>query len=194
MTKQDWYGLTAQQKLNKVLELIEKEGHTASSLVDYFDIKTNRVITDFMNSRGYRKVDDKYIPKDSFDNIKNMNSTKKVIKKEQVNKVDELKTSTLAGIDEETIRNMLDLSNQHSKIKELLSWYDNIKDTRETKASSNHIEIIKADGKIKRTSIRINEVILSNFNELCKTKYSQYKQYDLLGVALQMFIDKYGKE
>ena len=32
---------------------------------------------------------------------------------------------------------------------------------------------------------------MSDFNKLWKDKYSEYKQHDLLNLALQNFIDKY---
>ena len=40
-------------------------------------------------------------------------------------------------------------------------------------------------------SLRINENIMTEFNNLWKSKYSEYKQHDLLGIALQDFIKKY---
>lgn len=51
--------------------------------------------------------------------------------------------------------------------------------------------IPKVDGEVKRTSIRVNEVIMAAFNKVWKSKYSEYKQHDLLNLALQDFIEKY---
>lgn len=55
----------------------------------------------------------------------------------------------------------------------------------------NSLPIYKVAGEIKRTTIRVNENIMKEFNDLWRRKYSQYKQHDLLNLALQMFIDEY---
>lgn len=65
------------------------------------------------------------------------------------------------------------------------------KDIESTIEKHNSLPIYKVSGEIKRTTIRINENTMKEFNDLWRRKFSQYKQHDLLNLALQMFIDEY---
>lgn len=195
--KQEWYGLTPAQREELILELL-KQGYTANDLNEYFDVKTKRVINDFMNARGYSKRNNTYIPKQ--------------IKEREymaANPIIQQQNNMLPNIqiDEETIVNVLTLSKQADKIQEIINLYENGSlialdkeiDNKMTKEpQQSYIEIIdtsmpiqKIEGEIKRTTLRINETIMAEFNQLWKDKYSEYKQHDLLAIALRDFIDKY---
>lgn len=50
---------------------------------------------------------------------------------------------------------------------------------------------VKPDDFVDRKTVRVSYRIYNNFNDLCKAKYSKFKQQDLVSLALQMFIDKY---
>lgn len=52
--KHEWYGLAPAQREKIVLELLA-QGYTADMLNEYFDVKTKRVINDFMNSEVIEK-------------------------------------------------------------------------------------------------------------------------------------------
>ena len=195
--KQEWYGLSPVQREELILELL-KQGYTANDLNEYFNVKTKRVITDFMNARGYSKTNNTYIPKQ--------------IKEREymaANPIIQQQNNMLPNIqiDEETIVNVLTLSKQADKIQEIINLYENGSlialdkeiDNKMTKEpQQSYIEIIdtsmpiqKIEGEIKRTTLRINETIMAEFNALWKDKYSEYKQHDLLAIALRDFIDKY---
>lgn len=199
--KHEWYGLSTTQREALVLELLNK-GYTADQLTDYFDVKTKRVINDFMNGRGYSKRNNTYIPKqqaaylDAAPVIQNHNNNM-------------LQNINNIQIDEDTIMNILSVSKQSEKIQEIINWYDTnrISDNPTAYADTintvqapveSYIEVIdtslpipKVDGEIKRTTIRVNENLMKEFNDVWKQNFSEYKQHDLLNLALQMFIDKY---
>ena len=111
--KHEWYGLAPAQREKLVLELLA-QGYTADMLNEYFDVKTKRVINDFMNSRGYRKKDNSYIPKQQSENM-----SAAPVMQQQNNILPNIQ------IDEETIVNVLTLSKQADKIQEIIDLYDN---------------------------------------------------------------------
>lgn len=192
--KHEWYGLAPAQREQLILELLN-QGYTANDLNDYFDIKTKRVIADFMNARGYSKKNNTYIPKQQAEYM----SAAPIIQQQQNVLMPNIQ------IDEETIVNVLTLSKQADKIQEIIDLYDKgnlvgpltANNIRE-ESQENYIEVVdtsmpiqKLDGEVKRTTLRINETIMNEFNELWRGKYSEYKQHDLLTIALRDFIDKY---
>ena len=193
--KHEWYGLTTPEKIDTVLDLINNKGYTADELNDYFDVKTKRVITDFMNSKGYSKQGNKYVPKDiNGSTVRAPRDTTAVTTRRKDN-------AAISNINEEVLLNMVSLSKQHDKIQEMLEWFDNRATANEAAITNDTvIELIdtslpipKVDGETKRTTIRVNETIMANFNNVWKKHYGEYKQHDLLNLALQEFIDKYDK-
>lgn len=195
INKHEWYGLTTPEKIDTVLKLINEQGYTADELNDYFDVKTKRVITDFMNSKGYSKQGNKYVPKDiNGSTVRAPRDTTAVTTRRKDN-------AAISNINEEVLLNMVSLSKQHDKIQEMLEWFDNRATANEAAITNDTvIELIdtslpipKVDGETKRTTIRVNETIMANFNNVWKKHYGEYKQHDLLNLALQEFIDKYDK-
>lgn len=192
MNKHGWYEVKPKDREKLVLELL-KQGYTADQLNEYFDVKTDRVISDFMNSRGYSKGNNTYFPKQQ---KKHMAAAPMIEPQQQNNMMANI------NIDEEIITNVLAVSKQADKLQEIINWYDTVKDINLVAATTDpeesYIEIVdtslpipKVDGEIKRTTIRVNDKIMAAFNKVWKEKYSEYKQHDLLNLALQMFIEKY---
>lgn len=177
MDKKEWYNLTTEDRLKKVLEL-QDQGYTATDLNSYFDVKTTRVINDFMNARGYRKKDNIYVPKDNTAVVPIVN-----IKRSVARDPEETSQNQTKDIDSKIQK----LVNDYDKIQEIIKWYEKERQV----GKSTALPIIKEPGEIKRTTIRINENIMAEFNSVWKENYSEYKQHDLLNIALQMFIDKY---
>lgn len=185
--RHEWYGLSPANREALVLELLSK-GYTANALNDYFNVKTNRVIADFMNARGYSKKNNTYIPKQQAEHV----SIAPIIPQQPINLTPNIQ------IDEETISNVIKVSKHADKIQELIEWYDSLSPKELSDPVSSYIEVIdtslpipKVNGEVKRTTIRVNDTIMAAFNAVWKDKYSEYKQHDLLNLALQMFIDKY---
>ena len=192
--KHEWYGLAPKQREKLVLELLA-QGYTADMLNEYFDVKTKRVINDFMNARGYRKRDNSYIPKQQAEYI-------------AAAPIMQQQNSILPNIqiDEEIIVNVLTLSKQADKIQEIIDLYDKGNLTQALTANNvkeepqeSYIEIIdtslnipvKPDDHVDRKTVRVSYRIYDEFAALCKEKYPEYKQQDLVSLALQDFIDKY---
>lgn len=192
--KHEWYGLAPAQREKLVLELLA-QGYTADMLNEYFDVKTKRVINDFMNSRGYRKKDNSYIPKQQSENM-----SAAPVMQQQNNILPNIQ------IDEETIINVLTLSKQADKIQEIIDLYNKgdltqvLTANNEPKPEESYIEIIdtslpipkEQEGDIiERKTFRVNVRIYNEFMNFCKEKYPEYKQKDLMSLAFQMFMDKY---
>lgn len=192
--KHEWYGLAPVQREKLVLELLA-QGYTSDMLNEYFDVKTKRVINDFMNARGYRKRDNSYIPKQQSEQI-----TSAPVMQQQNNILPNIQ------IDEETIINVLTLSKQADKIQEIIDLYNKgdltqaLTDNNESKPEESYIEIIdtslpipkEQEGDIiERKTFRVNVRIYNEFMNFCKEKYPEYKQKDLMSLAFQMFMDKY---
>ena len=192
--KHEWYGLAPKQREKLVLELLA-QGYTADMLNEYFDVKTKRVINDFMNARGYSKRDNTYIPKQQAEYI-------------AAAPIMQQQNSILPNIqiDEETIVNVLTLSKQADKIQEIIDLYDKGNLTQALTANNvkeepqeSYIEIIdtslnipvKPSDFVDRKTVRVSYRIYDEFATLCKEKYPEYKQQDLVSLALQDFIDKY---
>ncbi|EOU1475365.1 hypothetical protein VOH94_002911 [Clostridium perfringens] len=195
MNKHDWYGIAPKDRLSLILDLLNK-GYTAEDLNNYFDVKTKRVIADFMNSKGYSKRNNTYVlvPKD--DNISSIQMYDNNIPMAH-------KASNNAGVIQMNDNNMtilFDIINNHERINKMLEWFE----TKEIEGKEDHysnesiieiidtsLPILKLEGEIKRTTIRVNKNILNEFNSLWKEKFNEYKHQDLLAIALKMFIDKY---
>lgn len=191
--KHEWYGLAPKQREKLVLELLA-QGYTADMLNEYFDVKTKRVINDFMNARGYSKRNNTYIPKQQAEYI----AAAPIMQQNNI--------LPNIQIDEETIVNVLTLSKQADKIQEIIDLYDKGNLTQALTANNvkeepqeSYIEIIdtslnipvKPSDFVDRKTVRVSYRIYDEFAALCKEKYPEYKQQDLVSLALQDFIDKY---
>lgn len=193
--KHEWYGLNAPDREKLVLELIA-QGYTADQLNEYFEVKTKRVITDFMNGRGYSKRNNTFIPKQQAEGL-----AAAPIMPQQQNLMPNIQ------IDDETIFNVMNLSKQHDKIQKIIEWFDenknndiSIDNNKESITPTEYIEVIDTSlpipetlegDKVDRKTFRVNYRIYDDFMDLAKRKYPEYKQQDLMTLALQMFIDKY---
>lgn len=201
--KHEWYSLAPIQRIQLILDLLDK-GYTTDMLNEYFDVKTKRVINDFMNSRGYRKKNNTYVLKQEITHSTHTPNTQNI--KQQYNVLPNIQ------IDEETIINLLNLSKRASIFQEIADLYEKgksvefltnaalnaSKDISKDTLQGECIEVIdttmpieKLEGEIKRTTIRINEHVMDEFNNLWREKYFKYKQHDLLAIALKDFIKKY---
>jgi hypothetical protein len=84
-----------------------------------------------------------------------------------------------------------EFKNQESVIKELLEWY------KSSKLNENIIEIpqisldkTRLQGEIKTRSFKIYQQVLEDFKAYCE-KHGEYKQQDLLSMALIEYMSKY---
>lgn len=193
--KAEWYSLTAAQREQRVLELL-KEGFAADELNDYFNVKTKRVINDFMNTRGYRKRNNTYMPKQQAEYI----DIAPVVQQYNQSLINNIQ------IDENTIMNLMTLSKQSDKLQEIIDLYNRgelaaplTANKAQEEPQESYIEIIdtslkipvKATDHVERKTVRVSYRIYDDFMDLCKEKYPEYKQQDLVSLALQDFIDRY---
>jgi hypothetical protein len=245
MNKHEWYGLTPAEREALVLELLG-QGYTADQLNDYFEVRSKRVINDFMNGRGYSKRNNTFVPKDgtSFKPIAKDNiatelkeENQKLLEQQQelLNIINEYKEKEDKQLDQNN--KMLDIikdyqiketntqnqlvsimnndRDQNERVLSIIEYYmsktveienknntklieSEIAMTQERPEPDYDVEIIDTSLPVKnyeetatRTTIRVHKPLMDEFNSIWKAKYGEYRQHDLLNIALQMFIDKY---
>lgn len=161
------------------MELIQN-GYTASEIDDMYNIRTKRVIRDFMNSNGFSRSNNKYI------------------EKSRDNEVVAHASNIGIRFSDDSIHDLMNICNHHDVLMDIIKWFNN-KDTISKNDESQYIEVINesldmpdTDPKdVKRTSVRVDTNLFDEFNALCDRKYKEYKKHRLLSLALKDFIEKY---
>lgn len=250
--KHEWYGLNPAEREALVLELL-KQGYTADMLNEYFDVKTNRVIPDFMYTRGYSKKNGTYMTKqqaeqkvseinpaikDKIEKLEEENKRLQEKQKELLKSLDNYKEKEDKQLEQnnkmldiikdyqdkekETQNQLVTLINndkqQSDRVLSIIEYYmaqtmelknsaqaslttsESSLTEAEPKKEESYIEVIDTSlpipetlpgDKIDRKTFRVNYRVYDEFMNLGKEKYPEYKQQDLMTLALQMFIDKY---
>lgn len=226
--KHEWYELDSEAREKLVLELQDK-GYNVEDLNNYFDVKTDRAITDFMNTKGYSKRNNifkksaKRLEEENMLLLKRQEELLNTIKLYEEKEKDQLdQNDKMLDIikkyqekEEENQNQLMTLINddkaKNDRVLSIIEYYmtqtSNMQNnnnqaaitTVEDKQKEDAIDVsnlnldipVKPDDFVDRKTVRVSYRIYDNFNELCKSKYSKYKQQDLVSLALQMFIDKY---
>lgn len=238
--KHEWYSISSDEKEALVLELQEK-GYNKAMLNEYFEVNSERTITDFMNTRGFASRNGFFIRKqETYKRSSEVNPAvkKKIEKLEQEKadlqqKYDELlkslnsykekedkqldQTNKMLDIikeyqekDVKTQNQLVSLMNddkaKNERVLSIIEHYitqtvrlnnaqaaiDMAKNEEAIDITNSDLPIpVKPDDFVDRKTVRVSYRIYNNFNDLCKAKYSNFKQQDLVSLALQMFIDKY---
>lgn len=244
--KHEWYGLSTSERENIILELQEKS-YTVDMLNNYFDVRSDRVIRDFMNTRGYSCRNGYFVRKQKIEKQSSETNPavkKKIEKLEEENKVLLEKQKELLKMisnykekedkqldqsnkmldiikeyqdkDKENQNQLVSLMNddkaKNERVLSIIEYYmaqtakiqnnpqaaiamateEDIKKEEAIDVTSSTLPIpVKPDDYVERKTVRVSYRIYNNFNDLCKEKFSKYKQQDLVSLALQMFIDKY---
>lgn len=226
--KHEWYDLIPEEREKLVLELQEK-GYDIDDLNNYFDVNTDRAITDFMNSKGYSKRNNifkknaKRLEEENVQLLKRQEELLNIIKSYEDKEKDQLnQNSKMLDIikdyqekEKENQNQLVSLMNddkaKNERVFSIIEYYitqtANIQNNNTQAAISTEEDLqkeeaidvddlnlpipVKPDDFIDRKTVRVSYRIYNNFNDLCKAKFSRYKQQDLVSLALQMFIDKY---
>ena len=96
--------------------------------------------------------------------------------------------------DKKVMKNLLELSNNHDKIMEVLNWFESDRDKTNVIEVSEGIKIDlpqEKDTEFRKT-VRLNGVVWKQFSEFCK-EHGEFKQKDLHSQALLEYIEKYKK-
>ena len=224
-TKHEWYELDPKTREDLVLDLQDK-GYNIDDLNEYFDVKTDRAITDFMNSKVYSKRNN--IFKKNAKRLEEENTLLLERQKELLNIIESYKEKEKdqlnqnnkmldiikeyqekeASANSQLVSLMNDDKAKNERMLSIIEYYigqtskvENMAaiTTQEDQQKEEAIELnkmaldipVKQDDFVDRKTVRVSYRIYNNFNDLCKEKYSKYKQQDLVSLALQDFIDKY---
>ena len=102
--------------------------------------------------------------------------------------------SNTSVTDKKVMKNLLELSNNHDKIMEVLTWFESDKDKTNVIEVREGIKIDlpqEKDTEFRKT-VRINDAVWNLFSEFCK-EHKEFKQKDLHSQALLEYIEKYKK-
>ncbi len=96
--------------------------------------------------------------------------------------------------DKKVMKNLLELSEKHNKIMEVLTWFENDKDKANVIEVREGIKIDlpqEIDTEFRKT-VRVNDIVWKQFSKFCK-EHKEFKQKDLHSQALLEYIEKYRK-
>lgn len=141
-------------------------------------------IRKYLTNKGYKRVGDKFVPKDDTCNLREHTQDKESMIPKNTSVIN------LPDVKE----NMIYISNEMDTLKNMIQWFK----ARDDKSNTDVIEIVDGikidlpEANIKRTTIRINEKIWDMFNELVEEN-KPIDKHDLMGMALLEYINKYKK-
>lgn len=224
--KHEWYELNPDIREKLVLELQDK-GYNIDDLNNYFDVKTDRAIADFMNSKGYSKRNNifkksaKRLEEENALLLKRQEELLNIIKSYESKEKDQSSQNEkmldiikeYQNKEKENQNQLVSLMNEdkakNERVLSIIEYYmaqtaKSIKDHNNAQAAlsiteeeaidlaSSTLPIpVRPEDYVDRKTVRVSYRIYNNFNDLCKSKFTKYKQQDLVSLALQMFIDKY---
>lgn len=173
-------------KIEDIVVYINQKLEENKSLISISEaLKVNEsTIRKKLTSNGYKRLNNQYVLKDDMCN-QECNTLKK--NKEITNNITNVFNNT------EFKDNMLFLHNEINVLKDIIKQFK-----QDDKSNTNVIELREGikinlpESNIKRTTIRINEVIWDMFNQFVDEN-KPFDKHDLMGMALLEYISKYKK-
>ena len=154
-------------KFKYILQL-QEQGLTRHEIKDKLGYKRLDSMTKFMSNRGYKVVNDRYIPTDD-------------------------KGMTI-DIQQDLKANIISLANDYDKIQEVLKWFNNKGDdkgmTEVIEVVSQGIKINLPKSEIIRTTIRINKDTWDKFDKFAQ-EHKEFNKQDLMAQALEEYMNKF---
>lgn len=154
-------------KFKYILQL-QEQGLTRHEIKDKLGYKRLDSMTKFMSNRGYKVVNDRYIPIDD-------------------------KGMTI-DIQQDLKANIISLANDYDKIQEVLKWFNNKGDdkgmTEVIEVVSQGIKINLPKSEIIRTTIRINKDTWDKFDKFAQ-EHKEFNKQDLMAQALEEYMNKF---
>ena len=154
-------------KFKYILQL-QEQGLTRHEIKDKLGYKRLDSMTKFMSNRGYKVVNDRYIPSDD-------------------------KGMTI-DIQQDLKANIISLANDYDKIQEVLKWFNNKGDdkgmTEVIEVVSQGIKINLPKSEIIRTTIRINKDTWDKFDKFAQ-EHKEFNKQDLMAQALEEYMNKF---
>lgn len=151
-------------------------------------LKDDSTIRKFITGKGYKRVNNLYI-------LKNGKKDDKCNLREHTSKKENISIENTGVINLPDLKdNMIYISNEMDTLKEMLQWYkskDYISNTSVIEISEG-IKIDLPKANIKRTTIRINEIIWEQFNTFVEES-RPIDKHDLMGMALKEYMENHSK-
>lgn len=151
-----------------------KKGRTQKE-IEIIDFNVNeRVIEKRLKRNGYKKIDNQYIKSGISENKKSDdNSMTTVIKNKKLEE------------------NLIDLLKNYDKLKNIINEYDKRYDKEYDREENKIIvELPLENEKEFRTTIRVNKIIWSQFNNFSDNN-KEFTKKDLLSMALKEYIENH---
>ena len=174
-------------KIEDIVAYINQEFQKNKSLISISEeLEVNEsTIRKKLNSNGYKRIDNKFVLKDDICN-------------QECNTYKENKgiTNNITNVfsNSEFKDNMLFLHNEINVLKDIIKQFK-----QDDKSNTSVIELREGikinlpESNIKRTTIRINEVVWDMFNQFVDEN-KPFDKHDLMGMALLEYISKYKKD
>ena len=154
-------------KFKYILQL-QEQGLTRHEIKDKLGYKRLDSMTKFMSNRGYKVVNDRYIPIDD--------------------------KGMIIDIQQDLKANIISLANDYDKIQEVLKWFNNKGDdkgmTEVIEVVSQGIKINLPKSEIIRTTIRINKDTWDKFDKFAQ-EHKEFNKQDLMAQALEEYMNKF---
>lgn len=174
-------------KIEDIVAYINQEFEKNKSLISISEeLGVNEsTIRKKLNSNGYKRIDNQFVLKDDICN-QECNTSKE--NKEITNNITNVFSNS------EFKDNMLFLHNEINVLKDIIKQFK-----QDDKSNTNVIELREGikinlpESNIKRTTIRINEVVWDMFNQFVDEN-KPFDKHDLMGMALLEYINKYKKD
>ena len=165
-------------KVKKILEL-QEQGIPRKQIFKIMEYKEVASLNRFMKRKGFILDGELFIKEDDKSNIN-------IISKE------EAPEHLVNAIPEGFKDNMINLVNQYDKLQDIINWFNNkdaIDNTNVIEVNTG-IRIDLPDAPIKRTTIRVNEKVWTDFINLADAN-NEFDKHSLLSMAIKEYTEKY---
>ena len=180
-------------KFKYILQL-QEQGLTRHEIKDKLGYKRLDSMTKFMSNRGYKVVNDRYIPIDDKGMTSISESSKDVKKPIQQDIVLSDDKGVTIDIQQDLKANIISLANDYDKIQEVLKWFNNKGDdkgmTEVIEVVSQGIKINLPKSEIIRTTIRINKDTWDKFDKFAQ-EHKEFNKQDLMAQALEEYMNNF---
>lgn len=181
------------ERVKEVLEL-QQQGISVLEIADKYyngsDKSKRDGLRKYMKSRGYKLIKQKFVYQVLENQIKieanKDEGVKETVKREKNN----MEILTPGEVDQ-----LKEIINMKDELKEVIQKYNNVMQMqKQNKSTSNNLDIDLSlfDAEVKNRVVKVYNNVNEDWKAL-SDQYRQYKQQDLISLALYEFIQKHKK-
>lgn len=179
--------LKPKDKLEYILRL-QSEGLDPQQISDNMRYSQLKNLNDFMRSKGYKNIGNRYIRK-----VEDTCPTNEIaITVEDTCPTNIVHEDSCPTVNLQQQQKLIDIIDNHDKIMDIIKWFDTKEDSCPTEVievvSGLQIDYIKS--KAIKTTVRVDDDVWTTFSDICKDKYSQFSKVDILSQILHEFNEK----